>query len=40
MISRALSVSLMYNYWRLQFYWPELSPPLTGVEYSILDVVK
>ena len=27
MISRALSVSLIYNDWRLQFYWPGLSPP-------------
>ena len=40
MISRALSVSLIYNDWRLQFYWPGLSPPLTGGDYSILDVVK
>ena len=23
MISRALSVSLIYNDWRLQFYWPQ-----------------
>ena len=40
MISRAPSVSLIYNDWRLQFYWPRLSPPLTGGDYSILDVVK
>ena len=40
MISRALSMSLIYNDWRLQFYWPGLSPPLTGGDYSILDVVK
>ena len=37
MISRALPVSLMYNYWRLQFYWPGLSPPLianrSGIQY-------
>ena len=39
MISRALPVSL-YNDWRLQFYWPGLSPPLTGGDYSILDVVN
>ena len=40
MISRALSVSLIYNDWRLQFYWPGLSLPLTGGDYIILDVVK
>ena len=40
MISRALSVYLTYNDWRLQFYWPGLSPPLTGGDYSIRDVVK
>ena len=40
MISRALSVSLICNNWRLQFYWPELYPLLTGGDYSILDVVK
>ena len=40
MISRALSESLIYNDWRLQFYWPGHSPPLTGGDYSILDVVK
>ena len=40
MVSRALSMSLIYNDWRLQFYWPRLSPPLTGGDYSILDVVK
>ena len=40
MISRAQSESLVYNDWRLQFYWPGLSPPLTGGDYSILDVVK
>ena len=38
MISRALSVSLIYNDWRLQFHWPGLSPPLTGGDYSILDL--
>ena len=40
MISRALSESLVYNDWRLQLYWHGLSPPLTGGDYSILDVVK
>ena len=40
MISRSLSESLRYSDWRLQFYWPGLSPPLTGGDYSILDVVK
>ena len=40
MISRAPSVSFIYNDWRLQFYWPGLSLPLTGGDYSILDVVK
>ena len=38
MISRALPVSLIYNDWRLQFNWPGLSPPLTGGDYSILDL--
>ena len=40
MISRALSESLVYNDWRFQFYWPGLSPSLTGGDYSVLDVVK
>ena len=40
MISRALSVSLIYNDWRLQFYWPGLFLPLTGGHYSILEAVK
>ena len=40
MISRALSVSLICNNWRLQFYWPERYPLLIGGDYSILDVVK
>ena len=40
MISRALSESLTYNDWRLPFYWPGISPPLTGRDYSFLDVVK
>ena len=40
MISRALSEPLIYNDWRLQFYWPGLSPPRTGGDYNILDVAK
>ena len=40
MISCALSESLIYNDWHLQFYWPRLSPPITGGDYSVLDEVE